>query len=701
MSDFTPLPVGTVLDKRYELVEDNASRKVQDKHILGKGGMGAVYLAHDRRLNCAVAVKQTTVPSDILGLDAFRREASLLANLSHPAIPRVQDYFDDSGSYFLVMELVRGDNLEEARNKHGGGLPFEDVLNITLQLLDALNYLHTQEKNVIHRDIKPANLKLTAHGQLKLLDFGLAKGSAGLMTTNLDSIFKGGTPAYAPPEQLKYFSTDARSDLFSAAATLYHLAVGERPAHCLIDREFAIQKGMSDPLRLANEINSNVPPEFALILHQALSLSPDKRQQSAAEMKKQLIDWQKAEVENQRRVAEAERIRLQKEIEEARQQANAERQLRFEEQKKREQLDELRKREEEEKQRHAEVVQQYFENAKREAAKRESRQKIVEKLNRKRYDELNKSKNNYIAAGLAGTSLVGVIAIGLAVSPIFTSNNVNTNAAETYSTPQPSQTIAKTPTIIPTPSPQPTIDYFQRGKDCYEKKDYDCSITNFSNHIELKPSDADAYLFRGIAYGSKGERDLAIKDYDKAVEFKPENALAYTNRGMDYANKGDYDRAIKDYDKAISINDNFDNAYFNRGLAYYNKGDYDRAIKDNTKTIELKSDHALAYFNRGRAYRNKGNYDQAIKDYNKSIELNASDVHMDYTGRGNAYSDKGDYDQAIKDYSKAIELKPDYALAYRNRANSYEKKGDLVKAQADRQKADDLEKKKSFGLAFG
>lgn len=354
MSDFTPLPVGTVLDKRYELVEDKASRKVQDKHILGKGGMGAVYLAHDRRLNCVVAVKQTTVPSDILGLDAFRREASLLANLSHPAIPRVQDYFDDNDSYFLVMELVRGDNLEEARNKQGGKLPFEEVLNITFQLFNALSYLHTQEKNVIHRDIKPANLKLTAHGQLKLLDFGLAKGSAGLMTTNLDSILKGGTPAYAPPEQLKYFSTDARSDLFSAAATLYHLTVGERPAHCLIDREFAIQKGISDPLRLANEVNSNVPPEFALILHQALSLSPDKRPQSAANVKKLLVDWQKAEAENQRRAAEAERIRLQKEIEILQQEVNAERRLRFEEQKKREELERIRQCEQEDRKKQAE-----------------------------------------------------------------------------------------------------------------------------------------------------------------------------------------------------------------------------------------------------------------------------------------------------------------------------------------------------------
>lgn len=584
MSNFTPLPVGTVLDNRYKLVEDEASRKPWDKHVLGKGGMGAVYLAHDMRLNCAVAVKQTTVSSDILELNAFRREASLLANLSHPAIPRVQDYFDDNNSYFLVMELVRGDNLEEARNKRGGKLPFEEVLHIAFQLLDTLNYLHTQTVPIIHRDIKPLNLKLTAHAQLKLLDFGLAKGSAGLMTTHLDSLLKGGTPGYAPPEQLKYFSTDARSDLYSTAATLYHLAVGERPAHCLIDREFAIQKGMPDPLRLANEINPNVPPEFALILRQALSLSPDERPASAAEMKKQLTDWQKAEIEDQRRADEAERIRLQKEIEEAQRQAEAERKLRLEEQKKRE--------------------------------------------------EHNKSANNNLPMTLAGASLVGTVVIGLMVLSNFSFNNTNSNNGNIYSSPTPITKSSlpltiSSPFTIPSPfssiaaaSPSPTIDYFQRGYECnVEKKDYDCAIINYSKYIELNPNNVVAYHNRGNAYANKGNYEQAIKDYNKAIELNPNYAEAYYGRGYVYNNKSDYEQAIKDYTKAIELSPQNAGAYNNRGIAYKNKGNYEQAIKDYTKAIELKQDDPLYYQNRANALEKKGEITKAQADRRKAVEL--------------------------------------------------------------------------------
>ncbi|HEX9927815.1 MAG TPA: protein kinase [Pyrinomonadaceae bacterium] len=311
MFTFTPLPVGTIWQGRYEAIEDQNSSD-DEKHILGKGGMGAVYLAHDKQLDCEVAIKQTLLAADAGFINAFRQEARLLANLSHPALPRVSGLFNEHSSYFLVMELIRGDNLLEMINKSGGKLPFKTVLKITLELLDVMDYLHTQKTPIIHKDIKPANLKLTPRGQLKLLDFGLAKGSAGLMTEHGSSILKGNTPAYASPEQDAEMSTDAQSDLYSAAATLFHLATGKTPPHCRIRFQHVAFK-KSDPLRLASEINTEIPNWFAEILHKALSLSPDERLSSAEEMEVQIRERQKAEIERQRQEAESKRLRLEDE----------------------------------------------------------------------------------------------------------------------------------------------------------------------------------------------------------------------------------------------------------------------------------------------------------------------------------------------------------------------------------------------------
>ena len=282
MSTFTPLPVGTIWQGRYKAIEDPNSNAA-DKHLLGRGGMGAVYLAYDEQLHCEVAVKQMLLSADADFVNAFKKEAQLLANLSHPALPRVSGLFAEHNSYFFVMELIRGDNLLETMDEADGKLPFDIILNVALQLLDALDYLHTQKTPIIHKDIKPENLKLTMRGQLKLLDFGLAKGSAGLMTEHGSSILKGNTPAYASPEQDADMPTDARSDLYSAAATLFRLACGKLPPHCRIRfQHIAFKK--PDPLRFVSEINAEVPQWFAEILHKALSLSSDERFESVAEM---------------------------------------------------------------------------------------------------------------------------------------------------------------------------------------------------------------------------------------------------------------------------------------------------------------------------------------------------------------------------------------------------------------------------------
>jgi eukaryotic-like serine/threonine-protein kinase len=266
----------TVLQGRYRIVRQ-----------LGQGGMGAVYEAIDQRLDTTVALKETLFSEERLRKQ-FEREARLLARLHHPALPRVSDHFSEGDGQFLVMQFIPGDDLSEMMNRKRGPFPVNQVLTWADQLLDALDYLHTQDPQIIHRDIKPQNLKLTSRGQIILLDFGLAKGQAGEISrvTTAVSIF-GYTPNYAPLEQIQGLGTDSRSDLYSLAATLYHLMTGVKPPDALT-RAAALVNGQPDPLLKASESNSEISPDVDEVLAKAMAQNREQRYATAADMQRAL-----------------------------------------------------------------------------------------------------------------------------------------------------------------------------------------------------------------------------------------------------------------------------------------------------------------------------------------------------------------------------------------------------------------------------
>lgn len=249
--------------------------------------MGAVYEAMDERLDTVVALKETLFTDERLRKQ-FEREARLLARLHHPALPRVSDHFSEGDGQFLVMQFIPGDDLSEMMTRKRGPFPSDQVLTWADQLLDALDYLHTQEPQIVHRDIKPQNLKLTSRGQIILLDFGLAKGQAGDVSrvTTGASIF-GYTPNYAPLEQIQGLGTDSRSDLYSLGATLYHLMTGVKPPDALT-RAAALVNGQPDPLVKASQANPAVASELDDVLGKALAQNRDQRFVTANEMRKAL-----------------------------------------------------------------------------------------------------------------------------------------------------------------------------------------------------------------------------------------------------------------------------------------------------------------------------------------------------------------------------------------------------------------------------
>src|ERR1044071_7500757 len=286
----------TLLKGRYKIIRQ-----------LGRGGMGAVYEAHDLNLDCKVAIKENLTNTEELRY-AFIREAKLLAQLHHSGFPRVLEHFSLKSGQFLVMQFIPGTDLayELVKVRRGAPFPLDTVLRWADALLDALDYLHTlnPKEPVVHRDIKPANLKLTERGNIILIDFGLARGSAGLMSTMKGQSIGGYTPGYGPPEQslrhpywsetlerthpahlarmLSYHS-DPRSDIFSLGATLYHLLTGMTPPDATA-RISPHWSGRPDPLRPCSELNSQVPAAISDVLQKALALEPADRFTSAAEM---------------------------------------------------------------------------------------------------------------------------------------------------------------------------------------------------------------------------------------------------------------------------------------------------------------------------------------------------------------------------------------------------------------------------------
>jgi serine/threonine protein kinase len=295
------LEPGTLLRNRYEI-----------QALIGQGGMGAVYKAADSRLPGRLCAIKETWPAPGISAESlaqareqFLREASTLARLDHPNLPKVSDYFtqttgdgqppDDGdpqatpfGRDYLVMDYVPGQDLQQLvqqARREGGFLDEREVLRWMAQLCDALAYLHDQDPPVLHRDIKPGNVKLTPEGRIKLVDFGLVKPLDPNDPNTITGMRGMGSLPYTPIEQYsgELAHTDTRSDLYSLGATAYHLLTGRQPA--------SAQDRFLDPEALPpiRQVNPAISPEVEQAIEAALSLHPRDRPESVAIWAKMLL----------------------------------------------------------------------------------------------------------------------------------------------------------------------------------------------------------------------------------------------------------------------------------------------------------------------------------------------------------------------------------------------------------------------------
>lgn len=251
--------IGSVLDGKYEILKE-----------IGRGGMSVVYLAMDKHLNKQWAIKEIRKKSsgknDEIIINSLLAEANMMKRLDHPSLPRIVDIIDNGVTIYVVMDYIEGESLDKILNEFGAQ-PEERVVGWAKQLCDALGYLHSQKPPIIYRDMKPANVMLKPEGNIKIIDFGIARE---YKEQNLADTTVLGTKGYAPPEQYSG-QTDARSDIYALGMTMHHLLTGVDPRN----GEVYV------PVR---QYNPELSEGIEIIIDKCVEPAPENRYQNCADL---------------------------------------------------------------------------------------------------------------------------------------------------------------------------------------------------------------------------------------------------------------------------------------------------------------------------------------------------------------------------------------------------------------------------------
>ncbi|HPZ10548.1 MAG TPA: tetratricopeptide repeat protein, partial [Candidatus Eremiobacteraeota bacterium] len=581
-----PLSRGDEIKGRYKIID-----------ILGKGGMGSVYLAEDwlHKEKCAIKEMLDNFSSDEERKDAIKRfqnEAQILVNIKHKNIPRIIDYFVENNCYYLVMKYIEGKNLQEIiMERKDGKFTEGEVIDLGVKLCDVLSYLHEQKPDpIVFRDIKPANIMFENNGNIMLIDFGIAKilqpRKAGTIT---------GTPGFASPEQYQGFAYPV-SDIYSLGATLYYLLSGRNPE---------------------NSTPFNFPPlehcvsDVEKVIMKAISMKIEERFQNVLDMKRALIYSRKTEIkmitEMREKVTPEEKVAPEEKV--------------ISEEK----LEELF------------LVSEHVTGQSTEILR------STKSLSKK-------PLNKYIKLCFYITGLIILfICLYSLVNDYYRDRKIDhlcKEAEEFLKKDDYKNAIDRYEEVKKLKSD--SIEAFRGAGKVYLKKgEYEHARLSLERAIDIDKDDEESYLTMAKVFWEQKDIFNAEIWYKKVLVINEDNIEAINGLGDCYFARKDYENAIAKYKKLLERDPQNIPLRMKIGYVYKEKKDYTNAIKWFTLALKVKDTFTEARLEIADIYIIVKKYDNAIEEYKKILKYKPQDVEA-MSGIGECYKIQQNYDNAMK-----------------------------------------------------
>lgn len=617
-------------------VGDHVRGYIVESVLSTGGGFSTTYLVRDTQLFDQLRVMKEMGGELNRGTDLatlFEHEARILASLNHPGIPRLYAYFVYNDHYYLIEDYIEGKTLKDLL-KDAGVLTEGQVIKICYQLLDILEYIHTQSPPIIHRDIKPDNLMLNDQNKLYLLDFGAVKESVKIQRNSTTGKVSAAiyTEGYAPPEQLRSVVFPS-SDLYALGVTMIQLLTNKLPSQ-LYDQA-SMAWNWQDSVKLTDY--------FRQILEKLTHLRPMDRYQSVGEVRDALNSQSSEKIPEPPKNLPVPTFSQEKEaIEQGKQFMY------------RSELDLALETFQQVIQQHQRYVPAYvcigdvyFEKG--------------------LYDEamFQYKKSLQLQPDKAEARL------GLSMT-YHEKGNIEKASSELK---------------------QAIKDFYQHlQQDGHNVQAglglavaYTCqgrsmeALRLFKKLSQLDPENAQIYYNWGLAYYKAGQHDKAIDAFEKATLLNDEYVVAFNLLGLACFEVNLTDEAIDAFKQAVSVNPLCDYAHNNLGLAYYSTGHINLAIREFKYALKLYPDFALAHYSLGLAYHQQGDLKKALASFEETIKLNPYFAYA-HNNLGLTYFALEMIDEAIVSYKKALNINPDFDYVYNNLGIAYFSNGQIKKS---------------------
>ena len=663
--------------------------KYQIDAVLGRGGMGEVYKAHDPALDRFVALKIMRGPflDDTNARERFIREAQAAGGLRHPNIVTVYDLGEVEGQMFIAMEFIRGEDLEKIIRMKTP-LSIEDKLNIMIQVCEGISYAHKHE--IVHRDLKPSNIRIDEEGIAKIMDFGIAKLGASTMTATGTVM---GTPFYMSPEQVRGMRVDARSDIFSLGAILYEFFTYEKAFSGEMSAVF--YKIVHEQAALLSNF-MDIPTEpLQKIIDRCLEKDKAKRLQSASELAEALRETQ--QLYRQTNVATICGIKTS---------SMSEATIDFE-------LAQAPAAVTTRKPITSRAVQ--VPDAQSAATDLMSNPPGLAGPEPAKLTGKTQPTAASVAAAPASPAaqatprslsavffvlvvlfLIGGIGAGVYFYMSYSKPGGDAEQIDRAATPQDTIKNEVPPVLAPDYSVQ-----LAQAKQLYQAGKYEDAIGVYDTLIRNNPADGNLHFLKGAAKQKIHKNQEALMEYQRAVELNPNLNQAWQQIGSLFMNRMDYKGAEDAFRRAVQIQP--DSAAGWEGLAqtYLVSQESEKAESAYTKLLEIEPGNVPAIYNLGQLQWGRKDVAAAKDSFQRVLAINPNYAEA-HNNLGSIYLSEGQIAQSIRENEKAVELKPGLASAHYSlflaleQKKNYRLAGEHLKTYLDLTEDDDPELKKKL-----